>query len=79
MLFLQGAQDKLAELRLLEPVVQSLGKRATLHLLPFADHSFHVPVRSGHTDAEIMARGLDAFATWCQSIATKPKRGTGQL
>ena len=65
MLFLQGERDKLAELHLLQPLVRDLGKRATLQVLPQADHSFHVPARSGHTDAEIMQQSLDAFATWC--------------
>src|SRR5262249_15574364 len=54
MLFLQGERDKLAELHLLEPLVRTLGRRATLQLLPSADHSFHVPARSGHKDSEIM-------------------------
>src|SRR6185312_3746433 len=47
MLFLQGTGDKLAELDLLRPVVKKLGGRATLHPIEGADHSFHVPARSG--------------------------------
>ncbi|MDB5579124.1 MAG: hypothetical protein JWR80_4300, partial [Bradyrhizobium sp.] len=47
MLFMQGTNDKLAELALLEPVVRRLGPRASLHLVDGADHSFHVPKRSG--------------------------------
>ncbi|MGB7069574.1 MAG: alpha/beta family hydrolase [Pyrinomonadaceae bacterium] len=42
MLFLSGTRDALAELVLLEPVVKSLGKKATLHLLDTADHSFKI-------------------------------------
>jgi predicted alpha/beta-hydrolase family hydrolase len=64
MLFLQGTNDKLAELDLLEPVVRKLGVRATLHLIEHADHSFHVPARSGRKDSEVMAEALDAFAAW---------------
>jgi uncharacterized protein len=64
MLFLQGSRDSLAELKLLEPVVERLGKSATLHRVEGADHSFHVPVRSGRTDAEAMREILDAFANW---------------
>lgn len=64
MLFLQGTNDKLAELDLLKPVVNKLGQRATLHLAEAADHSFHVPARSGRKDAEVMAELLDAFAAW---------------
>jgi uncharacterized protein len=68
MLFLQGTNDGLAELDLLKPVVASLGRRATLHLLEGADHSFHVPKRSGSTDGEVMDEALDAFATWIGRI-----------
>jgi hypothetical protein len=64
MLFLQGSADKLAEPDLLKPVVKKLGARATLHLVDGADHSFHVPKRSGRNDREVMADILDAFAAW---------------
>jgi uncharacterized protein len=68
MLFVQGTNDGLAELDLLKPVVASLGRRATLHLLDGADHSFHVPKRSGRTDNEVMNEALDAFAAWIGRI-----------
>ncbi|ANV99140.1 alpha/beta family hydrolase [Bradyrhizobium icense] len=64
MLFLQGTRDALAEMSLLEPVVKSLGSRATLHLLDGADHSFHVLKSSGRNDREVMDEALDAFAAW---------------
>ena len=56
--------DKLAEVDLLKPLVKKLGARATLHLVDGADHSFHVPKRSGRSDREVMADILDAFAAW---------------
>jgi uncharacterized protein len=62
MLFLQGTRDNLAELSLLEPVVKSLGPAASLHRIEAADHSFHVPARSGRNDREVMDEILDAFA-----------------
>ena len=68
MLFLQGTKDKLAELNLLEPVVDRLGKLATLQLVEGADHSFHVPARSGRNDREVMAEILDAFAAWSSAL-----------
>ena len=49
MLFLQGTRDALADLAMLKPVVKGLGKRATLCLFDEADHSFHVPARTGRT------------------------------
>ena len=71
MLFLQGTADKLAELDLLKPVVKKLGSRATLHLVEAADHSFHVPKRSGRNDSEVMAEVLDTFAAWLAAIKSK--------
>lgn len=68
MLFLQGTRDNLAELSLLEPVVKTLGALAALHLVKDADHSFHVPARSGRNDGEVMNEILDAFAAWAGAI-----------
>jgi predicted alpha/beta-hydrolase family hydrolase len=68
MLFLQGEKDALAEAALLRPMLESLGNRATLTWAPHADHSFHVPKRSGRSDAEILALLLDAFAAWADGI-----------
>jgi hypothetical protein len=68
MLFLQGSRDSLAELSLLEPVVKGLKRRATLHVVKDADHSFHVPARSGRKDSEVMDKILDAFADWADRL-----------
>ena len=71
MLFLQGTRDKLAELDLIEPVVAGLGTRATLHLVDGADHSFHVPARSGRRDDDVMKEVLDTFAAWIAGVSTR--------
>jgi predicted alpha/beta-hydrolase family hydrolase len=71
MLFLQGTRDALAELRELEPVCAALGSRATLKLFADADHSFHVPARTGRKDAEVRAEMLDAFAAWAAQLIAK--------
>jgi len=63
MLFLQGTKDTLAELVLLQGVVAGL-ERATLELVPDADHSFHVPARAGRKDADVLATLLDAAVAW---------------
>jgi predicted alpha/beta-hydrolase family hydrolase len=68
MLFLQGTRDALAELALLEPLVARLGKRATLASLENADHSFHVPSRSGRTDAQVRSEMLAAFEAWTETV-----------
>jgi predicted alpha/beta-hydrolase family hydrolase len=64
MLFLQGTNDALASLDLLKPVVNRLGKRATLALSEHADHSFHVPAKTGRKDAQVLAEILDRAASW---------------
>jgi len=64
MLFLQGTKDALADVSLIKPMVASLGSRATLHLVTDADHSFHVPARSGRKDAQVMEEILDVMAAW---------------
>ena len=68
MLFLQGTRDALAELELLEPVVAKLGKGATLKLFEHADHSFHVPARSGRSDADILMETADTLASWIGTL-----------
>jgi predicted alpha/beta-hydrolase family hydrolase len=68
MLFLSGTRDALAELDHLEPVITSLGRRATLILFDQADHSFHVPAKSGRKDADVLAEILDAFAEWVDKV-----------
>ena len=70
MLFLQGTRDALAERELLEPVIKRLGKLATLHLVKEADHSFHVLVRSGRNDRDVLDEVLDTFAAWVDEIAS---------
>ncbi len=69
MLFLQGTKDEFAETALLQSTVKSLGKRAKLHLVEHADHSFHVPAKSGRKDAEVMDEILDVAAKWIQAQA----------
>jgi predicted alpha/beta-hydrolase family hydrolase len=70
MLFLQGARDVLAMPDQIEPMCAALGARATLRLLADADHSFHVPARSGRTDAQVMKDVLDAFKAWADGVTT---------
>ena len=64
MLFLQGTRDEFADLKLLEPLAQKLSPRATLKLFQEADHSFHVPARTGRKDAQVRNELLDATVEW---------------
>lgn len=64
MLFLQGTRDTLADLTLLRPIVKKLSKRATLHIIDTADHSFHVLKSAKKTDQEILQELAATTATW---------------
>jgi len=68
MLFIQGTRDSLAERALMEATVAGLRAPATIHWVEGADHSFHVPARSGRTDAEIRAGLLEVLAAWVDSL-----------
>jgi predicted alpha/beta-hydrolase family hydrolase len=68
MLFLQGTRDTLAALDQLEPLCKALGRRTTLKLFADADHSFHVPARTGRKDAEVRGEVLDALAAWIDDV-----------
>jgi predicted alpha/beta-hydrolase family hydrolase len=70
MLFLQGTRDAFAELPLIKPLIERLGKGTTLTLLENADHSFHVPIRSGRTDAQVRDALIEAFGAWADSVIT---------
>jgi predicted alpha/beta-hydrolase family hydrolase len=69
MLFVQGTRDKLAELALLEPVVKSLGTSASLHLVQEAEHSFHVPARSGRNDSDVINEIVNTLSAWIGAVA----------
>jgi uncharacterized protein len=46
----------------LQPLCKGLGKRATLKLFEDADHSFHVPAKSGRSDAQVRVELLATIA-----------------
>jgi hypothetical protein len=75
MLFLQGTRDEFADLQLLSAVVERLGARATLELYDDADHSFHVPARTGRKDSQIRLEMATAVAEW-MSATVEAATGT---
>jgi uncharacterized protein len=68
MLFLQGAHDALADRKILTTTLARLSGVATSHLIEYADHSFHVPVRSGTTDAQVLREVLDTLTAWARCV-----------
>ena len=51
------------------PLIARLGSRATLRLFEDANHSFHVPAKSGRKDAEVLSELLDALTQWIERRA----------
>lgn len=78
MLFLQGTRDALAALDQLERVCRALGPRATLTLFADADHSFHVPARTGRKDSQVRSDMLDALAAWIDGVIAGPAEKRAQ-
>ena len=68
MLFLSGTRDALAERDLLEPVVEDLGDRATLHLLDTADHSFKVLKKTRQSTENVFVEMARVVKEWAAAL-----------
>ena len=53
MLFLQGSRDKLADLNLLRPLLETVGNNATLKVIEGADHSFKMLKSAAKTSDQV--------------------------
>jgi predicted alpha/beta-hydrolase family hydrolase len=71
MLFVQGTRDEFADAALLQAVIERLGPLATLETIEQADHSFHVPARSGRNDAQVLSDMLDRLARWIERVISR--------
>lgn len=76
MLFFQGTRDELADLELMRALAGRLGAGATLTLFDEADHSFHVPARTGRKDADIRAEMAAAMASWIEPVLSPTFTGS---
>ena len=68
MLFLSGTRDELATLDLLEPVIENLGNRATLHLLDTANHGYKVLKKTRVSEQDVFDEMAEALADWAKQI-----------
>ncbi len=73
MLFVQGTRDALADLKLLRPLCENLGKKAELFIVEGADHSYHVLKRSGRSDGEVLDQVVLKTVSWMEEIAANLK------
>jgi predicted alpha/beta-hydrolase family hydrolase len=69
MLFLQGTRDELAEMQLLQPLLTKLGNTTSSKLIDSADHSFHVPARSGTNDCAVLTELVATISDWVNSLS----------
>jgi uncharacterized protein len=67
-LFFQGGRDAMGDPKLVSVQVQKRRKDWTLYRVPNADHGFHVPVRSGRTDAQVQEELACVFSEWLSTI-----------
>ena len=70
MLFVQGTRDEFAELSLLVPVLERLGRRATLYRVEGGDHSFVVPkaMGGGRGKDEVLDELAEALSSWAARL-----------
>ena len=59
-----GTRDPFCDPSLMERVVARLGDNWQMHWLKDADHSFHVPKRSGRTNADVLTEVSETTGAW---------------
>lgn len=64
MLFLSGTRDELATLDLLEPTIEKLRKRATLHKIDTANHSYKILKKMRASDEDVFAEMARVLIEW---------------
>ena len=68
--FLTGSRDEFANLDLFEPVVKNLGKRATLHLLDTANHSYKILKKTRTSTEDVFVEMARVAADWAGRFGT---------
>jgi hypothetical protein len=67
LLVVQGSRDPLAQLVLMEALVEKLGDGASLHVVRDADHGFELPEGSRRSPAAVHAEIADAVAAFTKT------------
>lgn len=68
LLFLSGSRDELATLDLLEPTIDQLGAKATLHLLDTANHGYKVLKKTRTSTEDVFEEMSRALSEWINGI-----------
>ena len=72
MLFHQGTRDRLADLDLLRPLLEGVGRQATLHVIEGGDHSLGVLKRLGRTLDDVLAEVARVTREWIDQVVQRP-------
>jgi predicted alpha/beta-hydrolase family hydrolase len=67
-LCINGTQDELCTVELMENVLPRLQPTWTMHWIDQADHSLHVPKSSGRNDTAVLAEIGDLVETWTKAL-----------
>ncbi len=68
MLFLSGTRDALNDLTLFRPVIKKLEKRATLHTIDTADHSYKILKKTRTSDEDVFAEMVRVVREWVDRV-----------
>ena len=71
MLFLSGTRDALASLDLLQPIVKKLKRKAKIHLLDTANHSYKILKRTRQSDEDVFVEMARIARQWIDKIVGK--------
>ena len=70
MLFLQGSRDTLADLKLLKPLCNRVGKQAELFVVDGGGHSFHMLKSAGRSDDQVLDEVAQKVASWTERFVS---------
>jgi hypothetical protein len=68
MLFHQGTKDKLADIEVINRVVDSMKNRARIHIIETADHGYKVLKRSGTSHEEVIQKMAKVTSEWMDEV-----------
>lgn len=63
-----GTRDTFCDPALMNAAVKKVKTRWTMHWIADADHGFHVPKKSGRTDADVLAEVARATQVWLDAL-----------
>lgn len=77
MLFVQGSRDRLANLSLLQGVIEGSQGRGDLMVVDQGDHSLRVPKRTGRTYEQVLEQVTEGVAEWIVRHIDSPPSPAG--